>query len=49
MADYLEYIVIADIRKVYGSLFLEQETVLVNMLAQIYVETGREFIFLVNK
>lgn len=49
MTDYLEQVVIADIRKVYGDLFSEQETVLANVLAQIYVETGREFIFLVDE
>lgn len=49
MTDYLEQAVIADIRKVYGDLFPEQETVLANVLEQIYVETGREFIFLVDE
>ncbi|MDE7433056.1 MAG: ATP-binding protein [Lachnospiraceae bacterium] len=49
MTDYLEQVVIADIRKAYGDLFSEQETVLANVLEQIYVETGREFIFLVDE
>lgn len=49
MTDYLEQVVIADIRKVYGDLFSEQETVLANVLEQIYAESGREFIFLVDE
>ncbi|MDE6052944.1 MAG: AAA family ATPase, partial [Lachnospiraceae bacterium] len=49
MTDYLEQVVIADIRKAYGDLFSEQETVLANVLEQIYVETGREFIILVDE
>lgn len=49
MTDYLEQVVLADIRKVYGDLFLEQETVLASALEQIYAATGREFIFLVDE
>ncbi|MDE6983905.1 MAG: ATP-binding protein [Lachnospiraceae bacterium] len=49
MTDYLEQVVLADIRKVYGDLFLEQETVLASALEQIYAATRREFIFLVDE
>lgn len=47
--EYLEQVVTADIHKVYGDLFSEQETILANVLEQIYVGTGREFIFLVDE
>ena len=47
--EYLEQVVISDIRKVYGDYFPEQETSLVSVLEQIYEETDREFIFLIDE
>lgn len=49
VTEYLERVVIADIRKVYGELFSEEETILAAVLEQIYSETGREFVFLVDE
>ena len=47
--EYLEQVVIAEIRKVYGENFSERETSLAAVLEQIYVETGRQFIFLIDE
>lgn len=49
VTEYLEHVVIADIRKVYGELFSEEETILAAVLEQIYSETKRKFIFLVDE
>ena len=49
MTEYLEKAVIADIRKEYGHLFSEQETNLAAVLEQIYAETEKEFIFLIDE
>jgi len=49
VTEYLEQLVIADIRKTYGELFSEQETSLAYILQQIYVETGRAFVFLIDE
>ena len=49
VTEYLEHVVIADIRKVYGGLFAEDETILAAALEQIYSETGRKFVFLIDE
>lgn len=49
MTGYLEKVVIADIRKVYGELFSEQETMLNAVLEQIYAATEKQFIFLIDE
>ncbi len=49
MTEYLEQLVIKDLRKAYGELFSEQETVLAAALEQIYAETGKQFIFLIDE
>ena len=49
MTDYLEKVVIAEIRKVYGDFFPKEETDLAAALEQIYVETDRQFIFLIDE
>lgn len=49
VTEYLEQVVIADIRKVYGDFFSGEETILAAALEQIYSETGREFIFLIDE
>ncbi len=49
MTEYLEQTVIAEMRKVYGGLFPEQETALAVVLEQIYVETDRQFVFLIDE
>lgn len=49
VTEYLERVVITDIRKVYGELFSEEEVILAAVLEQIYSETGRRFIFLVDE
>ncbi|MDE7212891.1 MAG: ATP-binding protein [Lachnospiraceae bacterium] len=49
MTQYLECAVIREIRKVYGGMFPEQETMLAAVLEQVYLETGRKFIFLIDE
>ncbi len=49
MTEYLEWAVIAEMRKVYGGVFPEQETALAVVLEQIYVETDRQFVFLIDE
>lgn len=49
LTEYLEKSVIAEIRRAYGELFPEQETILASVLRQIYVETERQFIFLIDE
>lgn len=49
VTEYLEQVVIAEIRKAYGELFSEQETSLAAVLEQIYVETDRQFVFLIDE
>ncbi len=49
VTDYLEKMVIAEIRKEYGAFFSEEETDLAVVLEQIYVETGRTYIFLIDE
>ncbi len=49
VTEYLERVVIAEIRKAYGKLFPEEETILAAVLEQIYAETGKEFVFLIDE
>ena len=49
VTDYLEKTVIAEIRKVYGDFFSEEESDLSVVLEQIYVERDRQFIFLIDE
>ena len=49
LTEYLEQRVIADISKTYGDLFSAQETALANVLEEIYSETDRKFIFLIDE
>ena len=49
VTDYLEKTVVAEIRKVYGDFFSEEESDLSVVLEQIYVETDRQFIFLIDE
>ncbi len=49
LTDYLEKAVVAEIRKVYGDFFPEEETDLAAVLEQIYVETDRQFVFLIDE
>ena len=49
VTDYLEQVVIAELRRAYGEFFSGQETNLAAALEQIYVETGRQFIFLIDE
>ncbi len=49
VTEYLERVVIAEIRKAYGELFPEEETILAAVLEQIYAETGKEFVFLIDE
>ena len=49
LTEYLEQIVTADIRKVYGEFCSEQETSLAVLLEQIYAATDRQFIFLIDE
>ena len=47
--EYLERTVIAEIRKEYGELFSERELRLAAVLEQIYAETDKQFIFLIDE
>lgn len=47
--DYLEHVVIEDLRETYGELFPKQETMLAAALEQIYAKTDKKFIFLIDE
>ena len=49
LTEYLEQVVISEIRKEYGALFSEQESNLAYVLQQIYAGTGRIFVFLIDE
>ena len=49
VTDYLERVVISEIRETYGALFSEKETILAVVLEQIFVKTGKKFIFLIDE
>ena len=49
ITDYLEKVVIEEIREVYGELFSEQETILAVVLERIYAKTKKKFIFLIDE
>ena len=49
VTDYLEHVVIRDIRSVYGELFSEQETILAAVLEEIFVKTKKKFVFLIDE
>ena len=49
VTEYLERVVLADIRRVYGEVFSAEETILAAALEQIHSETGRQFIFLMDE
>ncbi len=49
VTDYLEQTVIREIRRTYGEYFSEQETILAAVLEQIYAETGKRFVFLIDE
>lgn len=47
--DYLEREVLRDLRKVYGQILCEPDMKLAAALREIYAETGRQFIFLIDE
>lgn len=49
MTEYLERVVIEEIREAYGDLFSEKETVLAAVLERIFVKTKKKFIFLIDE
>ena len=49
ITDYLEQVVIEDIREEYGELFSAYETILAAVLRKIYVKTKKKFIFLIDE
>ncbi len=49
LTEYLEEKVVEEIRKVYGDLFSERETILAVILGEIYAVTGRKFVFLIDE
>ena len=49
VTDYLEQVVIEDIREEYGELFSAYETILAAVLRKIYVKTKKKFIFLIDE
>lgn len=49
LTEYLEQSVLDELRKAYGSFFPQTERSLACALEQIYAETGRQFIFLIDE
>ena len=49
LTECLEQVVIEDIRKAYGEMFSESETILAAVLEQIYENTDKQFIFLIDE
>lgn len=49
VTDYLQQEVLREIRQEYGRFIEDRETLLSAALRRIYVETGREFIFLIDE
>ena len=49
VTDYLERVVLEDIRDAYGNLFPEQTTILAEALERIYAKTKKKFIFLIDE
>ncbi len=49
VTEYLEQVVIDEIREVYGDLFQGKETVLAAVLERIYVKRKKKFIFLIDE
>ena len=49
MTDYLEQLVIDELRETYGEYFPETETILAAALERIYARTKKKFIFLVDE
>lgn len=49
VAEYLERVVIEEIREVYGDLFPERTTILSEVLEKIYVKTKKKFVFLIDE
>lgn len=49
ITDYLEKEVLRDLKKVYGEVLCEPEISLAAALREIYAETGRQFIFLIDE
>ena len=49
VTDYLERVVLEDIRAAYGNLFPGQTTILAEALERIYAKTKKKFIFLIDE
>lgn len=49
VTEYLEKAVLTELRQVYRELFSEEETILASALRQIFVNTNRAFIFLIDE
>ena len=49
VTEYLEQVVIEDLREYYGNLFSDRITVLAEALEKIYAKTQKEFIFLIDE
>lgn len=49
VTEYLERVVLAELRESYGDLFSEQITGLAEALERIYVKTDKQFIFLIDE
>lgn len=49
VTEYLERVVLAELRESYGDLFSEQITGLAEALERIYVKTEKQFIFLIDE
>ncbi len=49
VTDYMEQMVISELRDIYGELFSEKETILAAALEHIYVKTKKKFVFLIDE
>ncbi len=49
LTDYLEELVIRDLREIYGERFDREECILAAVLEQIYAKTKKKFIFLIDE
>ena len=49
MIEYLERVVLEDIREIYGDLLPQDTIVLAEALERIYAKTGKQFVFLIDE
>ncbi|MDE6518717.1 MAG: AAA family ATPase, partial [Acetatifactor sp.] len=49
VTEYLEQVVIRELREAYGEFIADQETILAAALEQIYAKTDKKFVFLIDE